>query len=140
MRTEARFFGLLAAVMLTFTIVYWVMTAALMGHAERVGIVALGLTTALLTLIGGDCLLIARRIPPRPEDRLDATPADGAGDVGFFSPFSYWPASIGLGAGVFALGVALWQLWLAGAGLLLAVASAAAMLFEYYTGTSRGES
>ncbi|MFG2041794.1 cytochrome c oxidase subunit 4 [Dactylosporangium sp. NPDC048998] len=140
MRTEARLFGLLAAIMLTFTIVYWVMTATIMGHAERVGIVALGLTTALCVLIGGDCWLVSRRIPLRPEDRDDATPADGAGDVGFFSPFSYWPAAIGLGAAVVALGVALWQLWIAAVGLFIAIWGAAAMLFEYYTGASRGES
>jgi hypothetical protein len=34
----------------------------------------------------------------RPEDRPDATQADGAGEVGFFPAASIWPAGIGLGA------------------------------------------
>ena len=28
---------------------------------------------------------------PRPEDRKDAEIADGAGELGFFPPYSWWP-------------------------------------------------
>jgi hypothetical protein len=55
----------------------------------------------------------------RPEDRPDATQADGAGEVGFFPAASIWPAGIGLGA-IF-IGIALiygsWY-WLIG-GILV---------------------
>jgi hypothetical protein len=33
----------------------------------------------------------------RPEDRLDATQEDGAGEIGFFPAASIWPAAIGVG-------------------------------------------
>lgn len=41
----------------------------------------------------------------RPEDRVDATHADGAGEVGFFPAASIWPAGIGLGGVFLALGM-----------------------------------
>ncbi len=34
----------------------------------------------------------------RPEDRIDATQADGAGEVGFFPAASMWPAGMGVAA------------------------------------------
>jgi hypothetical protein len=34
---------------------------------------------------------------PRPEDRDDATQADGAGEIGYFPNASIWPAGMGLG-------------------------------------------
>lgn len=41
----------------------------------------------------------------RPEDRTDAVPSDGAGEIGFFPAASIWPAAIGIG-GIF-MGIAL---------------------------------
>lgn len=139
MRTETKLFGLLAGFFILVAMVYAWLTAAMNGAVERVGTVALVLSCVLCTLIGGFCLLVSRRIPPRPEDRGNAVPADAAGDVGFFSPHSYWPAAIGVGAGLAALGIAVWQLWLGIAGVLTVLFSSAAMIFEYYTGATRGE-
>jgi hypothetical protein len=56
----------------------------------------------------------------RPEDRPDATQADGAGEVGFFPAASIWPAAIGLG-GIFiaiAMIFGVWY-WLIAAILIL---------------------
>ena len=33
----------------------------------------------------------AKKMEPRPEDRKDAEIADGAGELGFFPPYSWWP-------------------------------------------------
>jgi Na+/proline symporter len=51
-----------------------------------------------------------RRRIPRPEDRFDATHADGEGEVAYFPNASIWPAGMGLGmvVGSFAL---IWGLW-----------------------------
>jgi hypothetical protein len=140
MRAETRVVAVLGGFLLLATVVYWFLSKAIMGRYEWAGTVTLGLSTVLCVRIGGYCGLVARRIPPRPEDRGDATPADAAGEVGFFSPHSYWPAAVGLGAAIAALGIALWEVWIAGLGVVCVVASAAGMLFEYYTGASRGES
>ena len=47
---------------------------------------------------------MSRRIEPRPEDRPEAEIADGAGEMGFFSPGSYWPIGIALSAAIAGLG------------------------------------
>jgi hypothetical protein len=72
-------------------------------------------------LLGGYTYLQLRKRQgiPRPEDNVDATQADGAGEVGFFPGASMWPAGIGVGAVFF--GVAMiygsWY-WLIG-GIML---------------------
>jgi hypothetical protein len=137
MRTEFRVFAVIGGFLVLITIVYAALTAGLNGSVERVGTVALALSCLLCAMIGGFFWLVSRRIAPRPEDR-DADIAEGAGDVGFFSPHSYWPLGVGLGAATAALGIAVWQLWLAGAGLAVVIATAAGLLFEYYTGARRG--
>ena len=44
-------------------------------------------------MLGGYCLLVhhKRNGIPRAEDNVDATQADGAGEVGFFPAASMWP-------------------------------------------------
>ncbi|GAA0744280.1 cytochrome c oxidase subunit 4 [Dactylosporangium roseum] len=138
MRAETKLFALVGGLLVVITGAYAYLTHALSGSVERTGTVALGLSCVLCGMSGGYFWLISRRIPPRPEDREDADIADAAGEVGFFSPASYWPLGIGLGAATAALGVALWQLWIAAAGIVGVVAASAAMLFEYYTGANRG--
>jgi hypothetical protein len=80
---------------------------------------------------------VASRIDPRPEDRSDAEIADGAGEVGFFSPGSYWPFGLALAALVAGLGLVYWQVWLLAVGMLAVLAATGGLLFEYYTGARR---
>src|SRR6266540_429829 len=72
-----------------------------------------------------------------PEDRPDADIADGAGEVGFFSPGSYYPFGVGAATTVAALGLVFWMPWLIAVGLAAVLVGAAGLLFEYYTGTRR---
>lgn len=43
---------------------------------------------------------------PRPEDRYDADQADGEGEIAFFPSASIWPAGMGVGAVMLAVGLA----------------------------------
>ena len=71
----------------------------LLAPTEAVGIVALSLTAGLTLIIGTFLRFISRRLEqPRPEDNDDAEVSDGAGDVGFFSPGSYWPITLAFSA------------------------------------------
>ena len=71
------------------------------GAEEPVGVVALTLSAGLTLIIGTFLLFAGRRLEgSRPEDRDDAEVADGAGDLGFFSPGSYWPFALALSAAV----------------------------------------
>ena len=55
------------------------------------GTSALAMTFLLTTLITFYLGFHARRMEPRPEDRKDGEIADGAGELGFFPPYSWWP-------------------------------------------------
>ncbi len=109
------------------------------GRVEWVGVVALVLSAMLCLMCGGYFLLVSRRIEPRPEDRPDAEISDGAGDIGFFSPSSYWPVGLAGAALITALGMAFWKPWLIAAGAIAVLLGTAGLLFEYYTGTRRAE-
>ena len=91
--------------------------------------------TALLTLLVTFYLgFHASKMDPRPEDRQDAEIADGAGELGFFPPYSWWPLWAGatLAVIVFATAMAAWWLVLMGVGL--GALALCGWIYEYYVG------
>ncbi|MEO3769429.1 cytochrome c oxidase subunit 4 [Micromonospora sp. B9E7] len=137
MKTEWRIFLIIAVFLFGATILYGAWTHGAAGGIEWVGTIALLLSFLLCSMCGGFFWFVSRRIDLRPEDRPDAEIADGAGEVGFFSPGSYWPFGLALAAAIAALGMVFWQYWLIGAGLVAVVFAACGLLFEYYSGTRR---
>ena len=135
MRTEYKIFGAVAVFLFAVAALYASWTKGQTNHVEMVGTVALILSGLLCSMCGGFFWFVARRIDLRPEDRADAEMAEGAGEVGFFSPGSYWPFGIAVAAATAGVGLALVQWWLVGAGLIGVVVSACGLLFEYYSGT-----
>jgi hypothetical protein len=126
MKVEARIFEIVAVFCFVVAIVYTVLAQ------EAVGIAGLFLTGGLALIVGGYFRFVARRLEGRPEDNPDAEVSDGAGDVGFFSPGSYWP--VGLAATVALMGISLaffyvWAMIISGVLLLMAVAG---LVFEYH--------
>ncbi len=63
--------------------------------------------------------------------------SDGAGEVGFFSPGSYWPFGLALAALLAGIGLVYWQIWLVAAGMVAVLFATGGLLFEYYTGSRR---
>jgi hypothetical protein len=127
-KVEAAIFNLITVFCIVAAIVYGVWAR------EPIGTTALVLSGGLCALIGGFFWFVSRRIDARPEDRKDAEIADGAGELGFFSPASYWPFGLALAAATMGLALAFWYPWLiliAGVGLLLTIGG---LLFEYYVG------
>ena len=49
---------------------------------------------------------------PRPEDRKDGEIADGAGELGFFPPYSWWPLWCAMALGTMVFGTAMGAWWL----------------------------
>jgi hypothetical protein len=133
MRVEARLFGLLCALFLAFAVVYGFWTWGDGGRVEVIGTTALVLSAGLALIISSYFAFVARRIDPRPEDRSDAEIAEGAGELGFFSPGSYWPITLAGSAAIAGLGMAFVEWWLVGLGLILVLFSVGGLLFEYYT-------
>ena len=102
------FYGLL-------TIVYWQMAN------ETVGITALALSAGLALIIGYYFWFINRRTGGvLPEDNLSAEISDGAGELGFYSPYSWWPLPVAVSATAAGLGLIIgWWLTLIAVGALL---------------------
>ena len=100
---------------------------------EPVGVVAIALTAGLGLLIGVYLFITSRRIDPRPEDDPLGEIAQGAGELGEFSPYSWAPLFLGFSAAVVFAGLAVgWWLFFIGAGL-----SALALViwvYEYFVG------
>jgi Cytochrome c oxidase subunit IV len=138
MHIEARLFEFLTAFFALVTVVYAALTALYAnGGIEWAGTTALVLTTGLTLLTGTFFRFVARRLDTRPEDYEDAEISDGAGELGFYSPGSWWPLLIALSASVTAVGVALWLPWLLATGAVFVIATAAGLVFEYYTGPEK---
>ncbi|MFY1703423.1 cytochrome c oxidase subunit 4 [Micromonospora sp. WMMA1923] len=137
MKTEWRIFLIIAGFLFATTVLYGAWTAGDSGQIEWIGSTALLLSFLLCSMLGGFFWFVSRRIDLRPEDRPDAEIAEGAGEIGFFSPGSYWPFGLALAASVAGLGLVFWQLWLVGLGLVAVVFATCGLLFEYYTGTRR---
>jgi len=136
MKSESRIFNLLAVFLFGSAALYGVWTSKSTYHTDWVGTTALILSGLLCGMCGQFFSLIARRIEPRPEDRSDAEIAEGAGDLGFFSPGSYWPFGIAVSASITGLGVAYWFPWLIALGIIAVLFSVSGLLFEYYTRSS----
>jgi hypothetical protein len=127
-KVEALIFNLIAVFCVAAAVVYGVWSR------EPIGTTALLLSGGLTALIGGFFWFVSRRIDGRPEDRKDAEIADGSGELGFFSPASYWPFGLAFSAALMGLALAFYFPWLilvAGIALLLTVGG---LLFEYYVG------
>jgi hypothetical protein len=100
---------------------------------EPTGATALALAVGLAFLIGFYVLFTGRRLPTRPEDDPQGEVEQGTGELGFFSPHSWWPLFVGLAAALAAVGVAVgWWLFLM--GLLALLLSVIGFVFEYYRG------
>ena len=152
MRTEYKIFAAVAVFLFGAAAVYGVYTlntgnisgtdADAPGFrvgVEWVGVVALILSGLLCSMCAGFFWFVARRIDLRPEDREDGEIAEGAGEVGFFSPGSYWPFGIALAAAIAGLGLVFWMWWLVAFGLVAVIFASSGLLFEYYSGTRHPE-
>ncbi len=137
MRSEFRFFAVITAFLYAACAVYAWWTWYEFGGIEWVGTIALALSGLLCGMCGGYFAFVARRIDPRPEDRATAEIAEGAGEVGFFSPGSYYPFGLALSTIVTGLGLVYKQWWLVGAGIAALLIGTGGLLFEYYTGARK---
>ena len=127
MRVEGLIFAIFCA--------FFVLAASAYGvlSNEWVGTSALALSAGLAFLIAFYLLFTGRRIDARPEDNPDADVDDGAGELGFFSPHSWWPLPLALSAGMIAVGL-VFGWWIIAMGIFLLFLSLYGFVFEYYRG------
>jgi hypothetical protein len=100
MKTNWMLFAGLSIFYVIITIVYWQV------NGEALGITALMLSAGLAGMVGFYVWFTQKRIGTTlPEDNTTAEIADGAGELGFFSPHSWWPLPTGLSALATGLGL-----------------------------------
>ncbi|CAM5529602.1 cytochrome c oxidase subunit 4 [Streptomyces hirsutus] len=130
MKIQGKMFVWLSAFLLVVAVVYGVWSK------EPAGTTALFLAFGLSIMIGFYLGFTARRVDVGPQDNKEADVADDAGEVGFFSPHSWQPLGLGLGAGVAFLAVAVgwWLMYFAAPLILLSIWG---WVFEYYRGENR---
>jgi hypothetical protein len=129
MRVEARIFEITTAFFFISAVIY-----GLWSKGEPVGTVAITLTGGLTFIVGTYFRFVSRRVRMRPEDNVTAEISDGAGEMGFFSPGSYWPFGMALGASVLGYALALGQWWMVVIGAALVIGTVTGLVFEYHIG------
>jgi Cytochrome c oxidase subunit IV len=108
-------------------VVYWYTSY------DPTGTAALAFAVGLALLAGFYVLFTGRRLPPRPEDNPKGEIIEGTGEIGFFSPRSWWPLFLGFSGAVAFVGFAFgW--WLVLIGMLMVLFSSIGFVFEYYRG------
>jgi hypothetical protein len=126
MKVESRLFEIVTVAFFVIGIIYAVLAQ------EPVGIAGLFLTGGLTLIVGTYFRFVSRRLEERPEDNPEAEVSDGAGDVGFFSPGSYWPLAVAASAALVGISLAFFYVWaLVISGILLLMAIAG-LVFEYH--------
>jgi hypothetical protein len=68
-----------------------------------------------------------------PEDRVDAEIDDGDPEIGFFSPWSWWPMTVAAGLALMFLGLAV-GIWLMFIGAPIVLVGVLGWYYEYYRG------
>ncbi|MFV0532251.1 MAG: cytochrome c oxidase subunit 4 [Cumulibacter sp.] len=104
---------------------------------EPAGSVALVLSGGLCLFVGGYFWFIRRRIDERPEDREDGEIIEGAGDLGFFAPASYYPIGLAAVIVIMGVGVAFWYPWVMVVGAVAILGMVCGLTFEFYTGQNK---
>ena len=130
MKAGYKLFGFVAVFYGILSIVYW-----LLG-GDPLGITAIALSAGLAATIGFYLWVNDKRLGLHPSDDDNAEISDLAGELGFFSPHSWWPLAVALSACTMGLGLVLgWWLTVIGIGAL--IASLIGFTTEYETpGTS----
>ncbi|KJF19931.1 cytochrome C oxidase subunit IV [Rhodococcus sp. ACPA4] len=137
MKIEAKLFEILTLFFILVAIIYGVFTALSRTGIEWAGLTAIVLSAGLTLIVGTYFRFVARRLDTRPEDYDDAEISDGSGELGFFSPGSFWPMLLAASAAIAAVSLAYFQPWMIVVGVVLIIATAAGLVFEYHVGPEK---
>ncbi|MCU1593242.1 MAG: hypothetical protein JWO12_634 [Frankiales bacterium] len=132
MKVEGLLFALLSLFLLTSAVVYWLLSG------DPTGFTCLLLSGGFAFIVGYYVLFTARRMEARPEDREDAEIAEGAGEVGFFSPHSWWPILLAASFALTTIGLVFGP-FLVLIGLVCVLIAVSGFLLEYYVGVNRSQ-
>ncbi len=127
MKIEGLLFAMGAVFYAGVAAIYWYFSR------DQIGTTALALTGALAFLVAFYSLYTAKRVYPRPEDRLDAEVDEADPEYGFFSPHSWWPLILGFSTMIIVFGL-IFAVWLIVLGVFVLFIALIGWMFEYYRG------
>ena len=136
MKTNAILYWVLTVFFVLVAIEYTVWSLLDPAHleVEWVGTVALTLLAGLFGLIA---YYVGKNYKAQggelPEDRVDAVVDDGDPETGEFSPWSWWPVTLGASIALVFLGIAVGT-WIVLIGFATSVIAIVGWVFEYYRG------
>jgi len=115
MKTGWTLFTGLAVFYVIVAVIYWYV------GGEAVGITAIGLSGGLAALIGFYLWFTSKRLGNvLPEDNVAGEISDSAGELGFYSPHSWWPLPVAFSMVTAGVGLLVgWWLTLIAVGALL---------------------
>ncbi len=100
MKANWQLFVSLSVFYVFMTVVYWYV------GGEAVGITGMLLAACLAGMVGFYVWFTQKRIGTlMPSDNLTAEISDGAGELGFYSPHSWWPLPVALAATAMGMGL-----------------------------------
>ncbi|KHL09035.1 cytochrome c oxidase subunit IV [Mumia flava] len=127
MKAEAWVVASVAIFFVIVTPIYWI------ASGDPTGTTALVMAALLAALLGFYLGVVAKQIPARLEDRDDAEIAEGAGEQGFYPPWSWWPLWCALAFGAMIIGLIFgWWLFIIASGF--GAMAVCGWVFEYYRG------
>jgi Cytochrome c oxidase subunit IV len=134
MRTTGRLMWVLGGSFLTVDLAY-VIWSQLAGNVELVGLMTIGLSGVLCLLLAFyfGRVVAANGESEWAEDRLDAKIDDGDPEVGFCSPWSWWPILLGAATALIFTGVAI-SAWIALIAAPFLIVCLSGWVFQYYRG------
>lgn len=134
MLSNVRILLIMGAYFTMTTIVYGVFSYLEDGAIEPIGTAAMGLLVVLSVFIAYYLYSGYRRTAMLPEDNMDANIADDSGEIGFFSPWSWWPLILAASAALafLALAVGWWLFYISVPFVLVGVIG---FVYEYSRGT-----
>jgi len=136
MRANVVLFWILAGFFAAAAAVYiaWTAVDDLEPGVEWVGLVAISLSAVLAAFIAFYLGRVHKAQGAElPEDRLDANIDDGDPELGFFSPWSWWPIMLAGSAALLFTGLAV-GFWISFIAVGLGVISLVGWVYEYYRG------
>jgi len=134
MKTNIGVLWVLTAYFAVLTVVYTVWAIIDTGELEWIGTIAIALSGVLSALIAFYLQIqLKNQGGVLPEDRLDADIDDGDPELGFYSPWSWWPVMLAVGAAIAMLGMSV-GIWVALYGIPLVVVALVGWTYEYYRG------
>ncbi len=135
MKAETWIFVVCTIFLALVTPAYWLVTDAMNDKGgDWTGTSALVMATLLVAMISLYLGFHAAKMDPRPEDRKDGEISEGAGELGFFPPYSWWPLWCGLAFAVCTFALALGAWWLLIIGGTAMMLTTIGWVFEYYRG------